>query len=125
MINTDRIVPATKTDLLTLYGNIMTIAEMNIAALEATNPGEFEVSENPTSDFLLANEPVTTIELDTAVTAVDIYFVAAHDFAGFTQGGETITLGGGLTLDDVDTDGATLYQLNLSSGTFHLTKVGF
>ena len=41
MINNDRIVPVQKTDLLTLYGNILKIASVSVTALASTGIGEF------------------------------------------------------------------------------------
>lgn len=123
MINTDRIVPVTKTDLITLYGNIMTLAGSTVAALKATNPGEFEVEEAPANGSLLAAEPVTTLDIDADVSAVTVYFIPAYDFAGFTVGGAAATIADGS--DEVDADGSSLYTAALATGEITITKVGF
>lgn len=123
MINTDRIVPVTKTDLLTLYGNIMTLAGSTVAALAATTPGEFEIAEAPASGSLLAAEPVTTLDIDAEVSAVTVYFIAAYDYAGFTVGGAAATIDA--DSDDVNAGGATLYKAELASGEITISKVGF
>lgn len=121
MINEDRIVSVTKTDLLTLYGNIMTIAGEEVTALVATTPGEFEVTEAPTSGSYLAAEPIVTIDIADGVTAVAVYFIPAYTYAGFTIAGDSIETSG----DEVNADGATLYKAELASGTVTISKVGF
>lgn len=121
MINTDRIVPVTKTDLLTLYGNIFTIAGETVTALEATAPGVFEITEAPESGSLLAAEPVTSLDIAEDVTAVTVYFLAAYDFAGFTLAGvATETAGAEVVADD-----SSLYKAELASGTVTISKIGF
>ena len=123
MINNDRIVPVTKTDLITLYGNILTLAGSTVAALEATAPGVFEVAEAPQSGSLLAAEPVKTLDIDADVSAVTIYFVAGYDFEGFTVGGAAATIAVGS--DEVNADDTTIYTAVLATGQITITKVGF
>ena len=123
MINTDRIVPVTKTDLVTLYGNIMTLAGSTVAALEATAPGVFKVVEAPQSGSLLAAEPVKALDIDGEVSAVTIYFLAAYDFEGFTVGGTAATIADGS--DEVEADDASLYSATLATGEITISKIGF
>lgn len=118
MINKDRIVPVMATDLITLYGNILTIAGETVAAVQAINPGEFVVDDATTD--LLAAEPVKTMDFAEDVTAATVYFVADYDFAGFTLNGTAATVSG-----DVDADGCTLYKAELADSAITITKIGF
>lgn len=118
MINQDRIVPVTVTDLLTLYGLILKVGSVDVSALEAKDTaGNFEVSDN--SATLLANEPVGSLNFADGVSASTVYFVPAYDYAGFTINGGVATTG------DVEPDGRTLYKAELKSGSVTITKVGF
>lgn len=123
MINTDRIVPVTKTDLVTLYANILTIAGQTIAALQATAPGAFEIAEAPASGSLIAAEPVINLDIDADVSAVTVYFLAGYNFAGITIGGAAATLADGSA--EVEADDSSLYKAELATGEVTITKVGF
>lgn len=120
MINTNRIVPVTATDLITLYGTIMKLAGTSVTAAEAsTTNGEFNLTTG--SGNFLANEPVKKFTFGSSVTSAVIYFIAAYDYEGFVIG-ETPTATTGAT---VDPDGKTLYSATLSSGSVTIAKVGF
>ena len=122
MINTNRIVPMTATDLITNYG--VTLAAAAEAAsgtapekLTATNPGEFSVTT--ASKTYLANEPVKTLNFGSSITANTTYFVPALDYKGFTKTSATLTVTG-----DVVADGSTLYKAVLSTNALTITKIG-
>ena len=119
MINTDRIVPVTVTDLLTLYGNILTIAGTTVTAVQATNPGIFEVGE--ADGTLLAAEPVATMDFAKDVTEATVYFIPAYNYSGFTVNGVAITTEG----VEVEPDGKTLYTATLADGAVTIAQVGF
>ncbi len=119
MINNDRIVPVTVTDLLTLYGNILTIAGTTIDSVQATNPGIFEVED--ATNTLIAAEPVAKMDFAEDVTAATVYFIPAYNYAGFSVNGTAVESEG----VEVDPDGRTLYTATLSSGTVTIAKVGF
>ena len=119
MINTDRIVPVTVTDLLTLYGNILTISGKAVDAVQATNPGAFEVEE--ATNALIAAEPVATMDFAEDVTAATVYFIAAYNYAGFTINGAAVTTEG----VEVEPDGRTLYTATLANGTVTIAQIGF
>ena len=127
MINTDRIVPVQVIDLISLYGLILkqdTTNNSGLAKLAATNPGEFVVTSG--SAPLLANEPVTTLDIDataSSVSSATIYFVPAFDYSGFTVDGAAATMGDGSAT--VNPDRRTLYKAVLSSGSITITQVGF
>lgn len=120
MINNERIVPVTATDLITLYGNILKISGKAVTALSTTaTDGTFTVAE--ASGTLLANEPVASMNILSG-TAATIYFVAAYDYSGFQINGAAVTTTG----DTVEADGRTLYTATLSGGNaVAIAKVGF
>ena len=124
MINTDRIVPVTAVDLISLYGLILAQDSNNsgLAALAADEPGEFQVKTN--SSIKLASEPVKVCDIDataSSVSACTVYFVPAYDYEGFSIDGAAVTTAGA----DVVADGRTLYKAALSSGTITISKIGF
>ena len=124
MINANRIVPVTVTDLITLYGTIVKFAGKPVVPPvtsidAATTNGEFNLTTG--SGNILASEPVKKFTFGSSVTSAVIYFVAAYDYEGFVIG-ETPTTTTGET---VDPDGKTLYSATLSSGTITIAKVGF
>lgn len=123
MINNDRIVPVTATDLISLYGLILKQASANssLAKLEADAIGEFTVKSG--SAPLIASEPVKKIDIDataSSVSSATIYFVPAYDYAGFSIDGTAVTPTG-----DVVADGRTLYVATLATGAITIAKAGF
>lgn len=122
MINEDRIVSVTKTDLLSLYGVILKAAKVAVAKLDATETGTFKISSALTTDYVLANEPVKSLDIASTVTSASIYFVAAYDFEGFTVGGASATIASASV--DVEADGNTLYLAVLADGEITISKVG-
>lgn len=124
MINTDRIVPVQVIDLISLYGLILKQDSDNssLAALDATNPGEFTVASTAGS-LLLADEPVASLNFASGYTSGTVYFVPAFDYSGFSINGTAVTPADGSAT--VDPDGRTLYKAVLSSGDVTITQVGF
>lgn len=124
MINNERIVPVQAIDLISLYGLILkqdTTNNSSLAALAATNPGEFDVKSASTP--LIAAEPVKTLDIDataSSISAATIYFVPAYDYAGFSIDGVKVTPTG-----TVVPDGRTLYKAVLATGAITITKAGF
>lgn len=118
MINLNRIVPVTATDLLTLYGTIMKLVGTTITSVEAEAPGVFKLTSG--SGNLLANEPIKELDFGSGVTSAVVYFVPAYDFAGFTVAGNAVTASG----DTVKADGCTLYTATLASGAVTIAKKG-
>lgn len=116
MINKDRIVPITATDLISLYGVILAASGKNPTVVKATNPAQFEISN---AGVQIANEPIETC--DFTASSATLYFVPAYNFAGFTVNGAAVELGG----VDVQTDGASLYTATLSSGAVTIAQIGF
>lgn len=124
MINTNRIVPVQKIDLISLYGLILKQDSNNstLAKVDANNAnGDFEITAASTP--LIASEPVTTCDIDSDVSTATIYFVPSFDYAGFTIDGAAATIASnGVT---VAPDGHTLYKAALASSTITITQVGF
>lgn len=125
MINKDRIVCVTKTDLISLYGLILkqdTTNNSTLAKLASKSvDGDFQITSG--SAPLLADQPVKTCDIDataSSVSACTLYFVPALDFVGFSIDGTAVTVTG-----DVDADGATLYKAVLATGAITVTKCGF
>lgn len=122
MINTDRIVPITKTDLITMYANILTIAGTTVTPVNANDAsGVFEITSG--SGNMIASEPVGTCDFGEDVTAAVLYFVPGYDYAGFSIAGAAVTPESGSV--DVDADGVSLYTATLASGKVTIAKVGF
>lgn len=121
MINSERIVPITVIDLISMYGLILTLAASTAPdALAATDTaGDFTVSTN--SKTYLANEPVASLNFASGVSAGTVYFVPAYDYTGFSINGTPTTTAGAT----VNPDSRTLYSATLSSGTVTIAQVGF
>lgn len=122
MINSDRIVPVTATDLITLYGLILkqdTTNNSTLAAVQAaTVEGDFDITSASTP--LLLAEPAKTINFGSSVSSATVYFVAAYDYQGFKVNGTAVTPTG-----TVKADGSTLYKAVLATGAVTITKAGF
>lgn len=119
MINTDRIVPVTKTDLISLYSVVLAAASVSATKLEANDAeGNFVIAS--ASGTYLAAEPVKSLEI-TAGTSATIYFVAGYGFEGFTIAGTKVTTTG----VEVVADDSTLYTATLSGGNaIAVAKIG-
>lgn len=118
MINKDRIVPVTKTDLITLYSVILA-QDSNNSSMEklaaADVEGNFAVATN--SKTYLAAEPVKEVVFGASITACTLYFMPGVDFAGFKKTGATLTISG-----EVGDPG--LYSATLSTNALTIAKVG-
>lgn len=122
MINENRIVPVTKTDLLTLYGNILTIAGTSVSAVSAVNAnGDFVVEATGDAGNVIANEPVKSLDFADGVTAAVVYFIPGYNYAGFSIDGTAVATSGA----EVDPDGVTLYTATLATNAVTIAKVGF
>ena len=118
MINANKIVPVQKTDLLTLLGTMLNIANISAEALTGAN-GVYEVKTN--SKVYIADAPVKSLDIDktaSSLTANTTYFVADYDFAGVTVDGTKVTA-------TVSADACTLYKAVLADGSVTVSKVGF
>lgn len=120
MINKDRIVPVTATDLLSLLSTVLSIANVSYTVAEADAAGDFTLAATLNSGTALCSEPVKHVNFASGISAITVYFIAAYDYEGFAiNGTETDTAGA-----DVEADGRTLYKAVLSSGTITVSKVG-
>lgn len=120
MINSNRIVPVKKTDLLSLYSTILSIANISVTNVLADGIGNFDLQSG--SGNLIASEPVKTFNFGNSVTSFTLYFVADYGYEGFKSNGSDATIvNNGVT---VDKDSSTLYKAVLSTGSITITKVG-
>lgn len=124
MINTNRIVPIVKTDLLSIYGTMLALASVSYGVLKSSDIlGDFSVTGSGAAGNFLCNQPVKTLDIPAAVTGCTVYFVAGYDFSGLTVAGAAPTFGEGYTNDTILPDCATLFKAVLSSGTVTVTAV--
>ena len=120
MINTDRIVPITTVDLLSMYGLILLQDSNNsgMTALQAsTVDGQFSCG----TGVKLAAQPLKSCDF-TGSTGT-LYFVPDFAYEGFTVSGSAATIADNDV--EVNPDGHTLYKAVLSTGTVTITQVGF
>ena len=121
MINTNRIVPIVKLDLISMYGLILKQASANATLAKVSSgtvDGQFAITAAATP--LIADEPVKSVDFASGVSTATLYFVPAHDYVGFSINGAAVTPTG-----DVEADGCTLYKAVLGSGAITITKAGF
>lgn len=125
MVNNDRIVPITKTDYLTMIGTVLALTGTSYKVLASdTVEGGFTVTGTGAAGNLLANQPVQTLDFASGVTGGTVYFVAAHNFEGITAAGAAATIDdAGLGLEDIKTDGVTLYKAVLATGEVTITAI--
>lgn len=127
MINSDRIVPVTKTDLISLYSVILMQASGNssLAKLASNDiAGNFQIKTN--NAVVIADQPVVSCDIDataSSVSACTLYFMADPAFTGFTIDGVAEEAADGSV--DVVAGSADLYKAVLASGDITITKVGF
>lgn len=122
MINKDRIVPVQKTDLLSLIGTVLAIANVSYGVLASTDvEGDFEVTGSGAAGNKLANQPVKSLDFKSGVTSGTVYFVASYDYEGIKVAGVAATIADGSAT--VINDGATLYKAALASGEVTITAV--
>lgn len=126
MINSDRIVPVAKTDLISLYSVILAQASGNsgLAKLVSSDiAGDYQIKTN--NGVLIADQPVVSCDIDattSSVSACTLFFMADPAFAGFTIDGVAEEAAEGSV--DVVADGS-LYKAVLASGDITITRVGF
>ena len=123
MINTNRIVPIERVDLISMYGLILKQDSNNssMVALQASSiDGDFAIG----TGLYLAAQPLKSGNF--TGSSGTILFVADYAFEGFTVDGAAATIDtDGLGLDDVNPDGCTLYKAVLATGEVTITQIGF
>lgn len=132
MINKDRIVPVTATDLISLYSTIIVQQNSSVKPIDAIDvEGDFSL-EGVTDNTLIASQPVKRLDVPSDASSTSFYFVADYEFEGiFINGVEVpvtvVTMGGYTTNEDIKNDGCTLYlaQFSGSSTSMNVKKVGF
>lgn len=119
MINNDRIVPVTKTDLITLYGLMLGLHGTSFTKQTGDIEGNFKLA-NSASGNLLCDAPVKTLDFGAASAAV-VYFVAGYDYEEIRVNGTKVSPAGDVTIKK---DCTTLYTATLSGGTVTLAVKG-
>lgn len=117
MLNVNRIVPVTFTDLITLYAVILkqSNATLNIEGVTG-GPAVFDIDELAAPTLL--NEPAHTINVATWSNGGELYFVPAYDYETITVDGAAVTING-----LVDPDGCTLYKATYADGAITVNAV--
>ena len=124
MVNTDRIVPITKIDYLSMIGTGMKLANISFSVISDGIEGNFSVTGTGAAGNKLANQPVKTLDFASGVTSGTVYFVADYDFSAITVAGAAATIDdAGIALADVKKDGITLYTATLSSGEVTIAEI--
>lgn len=126
MINSNRIVPVTKTDLISLYSVVLLQASGNSSLAKLASEdieGNYQIKTN--SAVLIADQPVVSCDIDataSSVSAATLFFTADPNFKGFSIDGTAVVPADGSV--DVVADGS-LYKAVLATGAITITKVGF
>lgn len=125
MVSNDRIVPIVKIDRISLFGEMLAVANVSTALVAAANAeGDFSVTGTGSAGNKLLAEPAKSIELANAITGVTVYFVAGKQFKGITKNGSAVTLASAsLAYADLACDGVTMYKAVLSSGEVTISAV--
>ena len=119
MINKDRIVPIEQIDFLSMIGTVMTIAGVTYTSGVTDTEGNLTVTGSGDVGNVLANQPITTADFATGVTAGVLYFVPDYKFSGFKVAGVAVEAEGVTP----DYKGVALYKATLSSGTVTVAAV--
>lgn len=124
MINTNRIVPITAIDLISMYGLILKASGVDLTVLDAfTTDGRFKGKNDV--EYMICSEPMKSLELTPGGSPQKTtYFVPSYDYIGFIGNNGVIKSTG----DTVEPDGRTLYRAVTSftsGGTAYIKKVGF
>lgn len=123
MINQDRIVPVTKTDLLSLYSVIAGIQlsiNEHVFKLEATEMGVFATPDFQSDGVTcIANEPLKSCDIRTSAS-FNLFFIPDYDYEGFIYDGGFVEVVG----DTVQAGDTALYCLLANDGLFTIKKYG-
>lgn len=119
MINENRIVPVTKSDLLSIYANMFVVADKDVTVLHASEIGAFSLAaELAPNEIAVCAEPVKTFDLNRHGGAGNIAFIPALDYDGFYNNGVKVVFDG----DEVKPDGVTLYIVHMTSAESVMSK---
>ena len=120
MVNTNRIVPVEKIDLISLYALIL-LQNSNNSSLAVLQSSTIDGQYSCGTGVKIADQPVKTCNFTGA--SGTLYFVADYAYEGFSISGTAEDPADGSV--DVVPDGVTLYKAVLSSGDITITKAGF
>ena len=117
MVNKNRIVPITKTDLLTIYATmigILALGGTETVLKPNDTDGDFNIDET-FENLAICNQPVESLNFSSVAlggSVGTIFFVAAYNFKGISIDGlEPQYKPGSLTNADIIKDSATLYSV--------------
>lgn len=117
MINTDRIIPVTASNLLDIIGIAMQLAGKSATKVSASEVGTFAITSG--SGNTLANEALKSADFGASVTSMVLYFIPAYDYEGFSVAGTAVTTSGATVV----ADGQTLYTATLADSAVTIAKV--
>lgn len=108
MINKDRIVPVTATDLLTLFYTINSIAANGNKYVLATTSkiGVYDFQATGLANSIICSEPVKKMNIGLGFQG-SIYFIPDYDFEGITYNGAPAVFNS--ETDEIIADGASCY----------------
>jgi hypothetical protein len=118
MVNSDRIVPITKIDYLSLIATVLKIASVTFDVIESDTEGNFVAEGSGDVGNLLAAQPVKSFDFASGVTAGVVYFCADYAYEGFSANGVALS-----ATVEPEKDGVSLYTATLSSGSLTIAKV--
>lgn len=135
MVNKDRIVPVTKTDLLSIYATIFQVmaSDTPTTFLNADNAeGDFTITADTSGlsgGLAIASEPVKSLLFALPLSSssnIVFMFIPAVDFEGFkawadAEGGSVMDLP---YLGEVIADGATLHTFRYMGGQAVIMPLG-
>lgn len=127
MINKDRIVPVTATDLISLYSVILGFIGEGTSPFKidpATVDGVYDITADlPQGRFAILSQPAKEIKIASTIESAAFFFVPDYNFTGVTVDGEALPSASGS--DEVVPDGCSLYSADIASGTVRYIKFGF
>ena len=125
MVNKDRVVPIQKCDFLSMIATVLGLNGTSYTLLKSPDvDGNFVSAATGSVGNVLCNQPVKSLKLDGSASSATVYFVCDYAFEGIKVGSSDATLDdAGLSYDDLEKDGITLYKAVLSSGEITLSAV--
>lgn len=131
MINSERIVPITKSDLLSVFSVFLNLKFSDSAKfLKADGNADGVVEVGSMTNLWMASEPVKKIVFSAdTVGFPPFFFVASYDFDGIYIGDEksAISWDAASTASEVEKNATSLYMATKVTGEneFKLKKLGF
>lgn len=123
MINAERIMPVTKTDLISLYSVILAQnSEYSAYLLHLAADSVDGCFKCDSAGLFIADQPLKSCDFGTFEDPVRVFFVADDHFSGFSIDGVKVTPSASSV--EVIADGS-LYSVTVANNTLTVAKVGF